>query len=187
MRELRVLAADVWYNVSTAVNNSEPLFRTPQDWQVHLFHQVLIETREIFVFELRGLKLEGDTASFYIKPADGYQLPEIMQWLKQTFATRFNVIDGRTGHIWGDRYWSEILAGEPPERAEEYVFAPVVCGAGRKAGRRIAAGGAGCGWKRSGAADKPDRDAGGSPRTGRRAVKRPLRPGLPRRPVASHG
>ncbi|MDR2053309.1 MAG: hypothetical protein LBP80_07830 [Treponema sp.] len=24
-------------------------------------------------------------------------------------------IFGRTGHIWGDRYWSGILEGEPPE------------------------------------------------------------------------
>jgi hypothetical protein len=37
-----------------------------------------------------------------------------MQWLKQTFAQRYNALTGRTGHIWGDRYWSEILEGEPP-------------------------------------------------------------------------
>jgi hypothetical protein len=49
--------------------------------------------------------------SFYIKPADGLRLPEIMQWLKQTFAVRYNVYDGRTGHIWGDRYGSEIVEG----------------------------------------------------------------------------
>jgi hypothetical protein len=39
--------------------------------------------------------------SFYIKPADGFQLPEIMQWIKQTYACRYNVYDRRTGHIWG--------------------------------------------------------------------------------------
>jgi hypothetical protein len=53
--------------------------------------------------------------SFYIKPANGFQLPEIMQWIKQTYACRYNVYDGRTGHIWGDRYWSKVLEGEPPE------------------------------------------------------------------------
>ncbi|MDR1230284.1 MAG: transposase [Spirochaetaceae bacterium] len=53
--------------------------------------------------------------SFYIKPDDGLELPEIMQWIKQTYAVRYNVHDGRTGHIWGDRYWSEIVDGEPPE------------------------------------------------------------------------
>ncbi|MDR2052291.1 MAG: hypothetical protein LBP80_02675, partial [Treponema sp.] len=26
---------------------------------------------------------------------------------------------GRTGHIWGDRYWSRILEGEPPGEPPE--------------------------------------------------------------------
>jgi hypothetical protein len=46
-----------------------------------------------------------------------HHLAEIMQRVKQTFAVRFNVLDGRTGHIWGDRYWSGIVEG-PPEWAE---------------------------------------------------------------------
>ncbi|MDR1129208.1 MAG: hypothetical protein LBL20_07845, partial [Treponema sp.] len=33
----------------------------------------------------------------------------------------FNGMDGRVGHIWGDRYWSEILEGEPPEEAKTEV------------------------------------------------------------------
>jgi hypothetical protein len=77
------------------------------------------------------LSFNGYAVSFYIKPADGLQLPEIMQWLKQTFAVRYNVHDGRTGHIWGDRYASKIVDG-PPKDAEEYVFAAVVCMAGRR-------------------------------------------------------
>jgi hypothetical protein len=42
-------------------------------------------------------------------------LPDIMKWMKQTFTQRYNRATGRTGHIWGDRYWSRILEGEPPE------------------------------------------------------------------------
>jgi hypothetical protein len=38
-----------------------------------------------------------------------------MKWMKQVFAQRYNRAEGRIGHIWGDRYWSEILEGEPPE------------------------------------------------------------------------
>jgi hypothetical protein len=57
--------------------------------------------------------------SFYIRPADGLQLPAIMQWLKQTFAVRFNLGGDRTGHVWGDRYWSRVVEGEPPEGAAE--------------------------------------------------------------------
>jgi hypothetical protein len=36
-----------------------------------------------------------------------------MKWIKQTFAVRYNLLAGRTGHIWGDRYWSLFLVGEP--------------------------------------------------------------------------
>ncbi|MDR1058639.1 MAG: hypothetical protein LBL43_03740, partial [Treponema sp.] len=64
-------------------------------------------------------------------PADGLGLPAILKWMKQTFAVRYNQLTGRTGHVWGDRYWSVILEGEPPEGAGE----------GREAGPEERAGG----------------------------------------------
>jgi hypothetical protein len=76
---------------------------------------VFRETKQRFAFEIQGLRFEGDLLTFYIRPEDGLQLPQIMQWMKQTFAQRYNRETGRTGHIWGDRYWSRILEGEPPE------------------------------------------------------------------------
>jgi hypothetical protein len=179
MRKLRILESDVWYEVHTSVNNREPLFWVARERA--RFEQVLNEAREIYVFELRGLRFCGPWVSFYIKPADGFELPVIMQWVKQTYAVRYNVCDGRTGHIWGDRYWSEILPGEPPEDAEEYVFAPVVC---VRKGVEADCGGGGA--KRGALAGSPARDAEGRPRTGRRAVNPPPQPGLSRRPAASH-
>jgi hypothetical protein len=65
-----------------------------------------------------GLRLEGEWLVFYIRPADGFELPDILKWMKQTFAVRYNRLMGRTGHIWGDRYGSVILEGEPPEGVE---------------------------------------------------------------------
>jgi hypothetical protein len=173
----------VWYAVRTSVNNTEPLFWTEPNRD--LFRQGLYEVRQICGFELRGLRFCGPQVSFFIKPDDGFQLPEIMQLIKQTFATRFNVLDGRTGHIWGDRYWSEIVAW-PPEWAEEYVFAPVVCG-GRKAWRRIPAGSVGGRGNHGSSAGGPARDAEGRPRMGWRAGKPPPRPVLPRRAAAPRG
>jgi REP element-mobilizing transposase RayT len=117
------LAQGVWYEVRTAVNNREMLFRLGQ--AAAIFLRVLRETRELFAFEIRGLALEGEWVSFYIRPEDGFRLPQIMQWMKQTFAARFNVWAGRTGHIWGDRYWSRVVAGEPPEWAEVVCWGAV--------------------------------------------------------------
>jgi REP element-mobilizing transposase RayT len=106
----------VWYEIRTVINNREPLFRHRD--VLALFGEVFGETEKLFAFEVRGLRLEHDLLSFYIKPADGFQLPDIMKWMKQTLAARYNARTGRIGHVWGDRYWSRILDGEPPEWAE---------------------------------------------------------------------
>ena len=113
MRSLRVLKQGVWYEIRTRINNREPLFRLHK--ALALFGRVFRETKLRFVFEIRGLCLEGDWLTFYIKPAKGLELPAIMKWLKQVFAQRYNRAEGRIGHIWGDRYGSWILEGEPPE------------------------------------------------------------------------
>jgi REP element-mobilizing transposase RayT len=113
MRKPRILAAFAWYWVVTAINRHEPLFLDRA--AVDLFNRVLREARKRFAIEVRYLRIEADRVSFYIKPADGLQLPEIMQWIKQTFACRYNAMKRLDGHVWGDRYWSKVLEGEPPE------------------------------------------------------------------------
>jgi hypothetical protein len=113
MRKLRLLRRGVWYGVRTRINNGEALFRR-RDALV-LFAGVFIEAEARFGFEVRGLCLEDDGLALFLKPADGLELPAIMKWVKQTFAVRFNRRDGRTGHIWGDRYVSWVLEGEPEE------------------------------------------------------------------------
>jgi hypothetical protein len=123
----------VWYEIHTQVNNREPLFRLRQ--ALALFRRVLDDTKGRFVFEMTGLRLEGDWLTFYIRPADGLGLPDILKWMKQTFAVRYNRLTGRIGHIWGDRYWSAILEGEPPEEGgweagEEVEAEPKVKGKG---------------------------------------------------------
>jgi REP element-mobilizing transposase RayT len=87
-----------------------------------LFAQVLKETAERYVFEIRGLCIKKDSRlEFFIKSKDGFQLPRIMQLLKQTFSVRYNVLHKLKGHTWGNRYWSEILEGEPPKEAEPWT------------------------------------------------------------------
>jgi REP element-mobilizing transposase RayT len=117
MRKLRELKQGVWYEVRTRVNNREPLFRR---WKaLAVFDWVFRETQKRYVFEVRAMRLAGDLLTFYIKPVDGFRLPAIMKWMKQVFAVKFNQVDRRSGHIWGDRYWSRILPGEPPEEGAE--------------------------------------------------------------------
>jgi hypothetical protein len=111
------LGRDVWYEVRTGINNREPLFRRGS--ALAIFAGVFRETGLRFRFAVCRLHLEDDWLTFYIKPADGLELPAILKWLKQVFAQRVNRAEGRIGHIWGDRYWSRIVDGEPPEDARE--------------------------------------------------------------------
>jgi hypothetical protein len=62
---------------SDSLNNRESLFRRRQ--AIAIFCRVFGEVRRRFAFELRGFRLEEEWLSFYIRPADGFQLPAIMQ------------------------------------------------------------------------------------------------------------
>jgi hypothetical protein len=119
-RGKRKLGENVWYEIRTALNDIEPLFWS--GYAVWLLARVLSELSRFFPVEIRGLRFNGAMVMFYIRPKEGLKLPEIIKWVKLTFAVRFNLLDGRTGHIWGDRYRSRILDGEPPEWAEAYEF-----------------------------------------------------------------
>jgi REP element-mobilizing transposase RayT len=113
MRKPRILEALTWYWVVTAINRHEPLFL--ERAAVDLFNRVLREAGERFAIEVRHLVIQADRVSFYIKPADGFMLPIVMQWIKQTFACRYNAMKRLDGHTWGDRYWSKVIDGEPPK------------------------------------------------------------------------
>jgi hypothetical protein len=149
MRQLRKLGQNVWYEIRTGINNREPLFRRAK--AMAIFARVFREAGLRFVFEVRSLHLEDDWLTFYIKPENGFELPDIMKWMKQVFAQRFNAMTGRIGHIWGDRYWSRILEGEPPEVAGEEEPAP----GDRPHGRRTASGDRPCGGGKKGKAGFP--------------------------------
>ncbi|MDR2398289.1 MAG: transposase [Spirochaetaceae bacterium] len=133
MRPLRVLQSGVWYEIRTRINNREPLFRRHR--ALAIFERVFRETKERFMFQSRGLQLADDGLRFYIKPAEGLQLPAIMKWMKQVFAQRYNRAEGREGHIWGDRYGSRILAGEPPTHCDGDMTGD--CGAGDTSKKRV--------------------------------------------------
>jgi REP element-mobilizing transposase RayT len=68
MRANRVLVPKGWYWVSTDVNNREAVFQSPQ--AVRRLREVLHEAWKIYEFEVRGLRVEDDRASFYINDAD---------------------------------------------------------------------------------------------------------------------
>jgi putative transposase len=82
----------------------------------------------------------GNHFHIIIKPAKGTSLSKILQWIKCRFAHAWNKRHGKTGHVWGERFFSRIIEdkrafeavdnyiNENPvkaglvERAEEWIF-----------------------------------------------------------------
>jgi hypothetical protein len=62
MRTKRILIQDAWYDVRTAINNREPLFRRRQ--AIAIFCRMFRAARGRFVFEFRGVWLEEERLSF---------------------------------------------------------------------------------------------------------------------------
>jgi REP element-mobilizing transposase RayT len=139
MQQLRRYDSDVWYEVTTAINNNEPVFFHRETME--LFEQVFRETEKRFQFDVRGLTVSGSAVTFYIRLADGSQLPSIIKWLKQTFAARFNTRYQRRGHLWANRAKITPWTGQEDEPADSASFLPPVMPIRRKGqrGRRVRA------------------------------------------------
>jgi hypothetical protein len=60
-------AADCRYNVNMKANNGEPVFLSEKN--VWLFGWTVSEEKELYAFEIRGLRFGGAIVSFFIKPA----------------------------------------------------------------------------------------------------------------------
>jgi hypothetical protein len=92
-RGKRELEENVWYFIRTALNDREPMF-----WSKHLiwlFRRVLSELLGLFAVEIRGLRFDGATVSFYIRPDKGLELPKIIKWVKQTFGLLWLIKKGK--------------------------------------------------------------------------------------------
>jgi hypothetical protein len=96
MRKERELAENVWYIVNTSVNNGELLFQS--EFGVWLFGRTVSEANERYAFELRGVLFYQACRWVAI---DGYYEVDKAN-------VRLYLDDGQSGHIWGDRYGSEM-------------------------------------------------------------------------------
>ncbi|MDR2150712.1 MAG: transposase [Spirochaetaceae bacterium] len=49
---------------------------------------------------------------FLITPEKGESLSSIMKWIKMVYAIRWNKRHNKTGHFWGDRFFSREIKDE---------------------------------------------------------------------------
>jgi len=110
MRKKRMLIEGAAYHVTSRTNNKINVFEKKQCQRIFLF--ILEEAQEKFCFELINFCVMPTHVHLLIKPADGTELPNIMQWIKTKSAKCWNRIKNTTDHFWGDRYFANAIQNE---------------------------------------------------------------------------
>lgn len=76
-----------------------------------IFLHVVKRAKARYDFRIENFCIMGNHFHFIIQPGKGECLSRIMQWILGVFAMIFNRICNLTGHVWGERFFSRIIAG----------------------------------------------------------------------------
>jgi putative transposase len=74
-----------------------------------LFEDVLVRAKAKFSFTIDNFVIMGNHYHLIIKPGPEESLSKLMQWIMSVYAMAYNRATGRTGHFWGERFFSRVL------------------------------------------------------------------------------
>jgi len=108
MRKARELKDGALYHVTARANRKEMILdnRGMKD----LFLEVLERAKGKFRFRIENFCVMGNHIHLMIRPGARESLSRIMQWILSVFAMAYNRMHGYTGHVWGCRFFSRIMA-----------------------------------------------------------------------------
>jgi putative transposase len=108
MRKPRQLMEGARYHVTARANRKEMILDTSA--MKELFLSVVQRAKAKYDFRLEDFCLMGNHFHLVIRPGKGESLSAIMRWILSVFAMAYNKIWGFTGHVWGCRFFSRIIA-----------------------------------------------------------------------------
>jgi REP element-mobilizing transposase RayT len=108
MRKPRKLQDGARYHVTARANWRELIL--DHDGIKDLFLNVVLRAKKKYDFRIENFCIMGNHIHFIIQPLNGCNLSKIMQWILSVFAMKWNKIHGTWGHVWGDRFFSQIIS-----------------------------------------------------------------------------
>jgi len=109
MRKLRKLQDGADYHVSARINRGEMILSPEGDKMLLL--TVIKRAKKRYKFQIKNFCIMNNHIHLLIKPGEGESLSRIMQWILSVFAMAWNRKHHLTGHVWGERFFSRIIAG----------------------------------------------------------------------------
>jgi len=108
MRQSRNLEDGARYHVTARANRKEMILDTSS--MKELFLSVVKRAKTKYDFRIENFCIMGNHFHFVIQPGKGESLSVIMRWILSVFAMAYNKIKRVTGHVWGCRFFSRIIA-----------------------------------------------------------------------------
>jgi len=107
MRQPRKLRSDARYHVTARINRAKMELESTVIKEMLL--DVITRAKSKYKFKINAHSIMSNHVHLMIQPANGHDLPKIMQWSLSVFAMAYNRKFGLTGHVWQDRYRSFII------------------------------------------------------------------------------
>ena len=108
MRKPRELREGARYHVTARANRREMILE-PHAMK-ELLLRVLKRAKGKYRFRIENFCVMGNHFHLVIQPARGESLSAIMRWILSVFAMAYNRLLGVSGHVWGERFFSRIIA-----------------------------------------------------------------------------
>ncbi|MCX7023632.1 MAG: transposase [Spirochaetes bacterium] len=108
MRKRRILEDGALYHVTARANRKEMILDTVL--MKDLFLDVVKRAKAKYNFRVENFCIMGNHFHLMLRPAKGESLSSIMQWILSVFAMAYNRMKKLTGHVWGCRFFSRIVA-----------------------------------------------------------------------------
>ena len=107
MRPPRISFAGGVYHVTIRCNNRKFSFKSDDDFALYI--QVLLKAKSKYDVKVYAYCLTRNHVHLLVATPDKDNLSEFMRYLSGNFAKAYNKKHGRSGHFWGERFFSTVI------------------------------------------------------------------------------
>lgn len=106
-RKARIIDSAGIYHVTHRGNNRETTFLDVSDY--HRYLDLLALAQKKYPFDLFHYVLMPNHVHLVLRSRTERTISPALQWIAQNYAKSFNAAYGKSGHLWGDRFFSKVI------------------------------------------------------------------------------
>ncbi|BBM81979.1 transposase [Candidatus Uabimicrobium amorphum] len=110
MRPARISMMNGLYHITTRCDNKNFYFQEDEDFREYL--NIVDRARQKYAFKLHAYCLTSNHVHLLISTPIEDNLSKLMQYINGLYARNYNYRHKRTGHFWGERFYSTIVESE---------------------------------------------------------------------------